>query len=87
MDVTLLAMLDRPQQAAAAASQAQMFLAELRGRTILRVFGLAPLLDGASFQAEGARLRGSLHVPDGARDDLAQKLGIILDTLKRARPR
>ncbi|HVR62610.1 MAG TPA: hypothetical protein VMU50_11955 [Polyangia bacterium] len=86
MDVTLLAMLDRPQQAEAAAGQAQMFLGELRGRTILRVFGLAPLLDGASFQAEGARLRGSLHVPDSARDDLSQKLGIILDTLKRARP-
>lgn len=87
LDVSVLALLDRPQEAEAAARQAQLYLGELRGRTLLRVFGLGALLDGASFQADGARVRGALHIPDSARDDLAQKITVIVETLKRARPR
>ncbi|MEA2701083.1 MAG: hypothetical protein QOI66_5354 [Myxococcales bacterium] len=87
LDVSLLALHDRPEQAAAAARLAQQFLVDLRGRTLLRVFGLGPLLDGASFHAEGTRLRGQLHIPESERADLAQKITLILETLRRARSR
>ncbi|HEY2903834.1 MAG TPA: hypothetical protein VGL59_24830 [Polyangia bacterium] len=86
LDVSVLALLAEAPQAQVAARLAQQFLNDLRGRPLLRVFGLAALLDGASFHAEGSRLHGALAIPESARDDLAQKLGIIVETLRRARP-
>jgi hypothetical protein len=87
LDVALLGFLDKPAQAVAAARQMQAFLDDLRGRTLLRVFGLAALLDRAGFVAEGARVRGHLTIPASERESLAQKVGLIFETVMRARSR
>jgi hypothetical protein len=87
LDVALLGFLDKPSQAMLAARQMQAFLDDLRGRTVLRVFGLAALLDRAGFVAEGARVRGHMTIPASERESLAQKVGVIFETMMRARSR
>jgi hypothetical protein len=74
--------------AASAASAARGWSAELRelGRNrMLRVMGLAPLVDGAQLAAEGARVHGRLRIPEDKRDDISQRVLLLLQALARQR--
>jgi hypothetical protein len=85
LDVDLLAVLDDGQQAAAAAQTWGLALRELGRQRMLRLLGLAPLIDGASLQVAGARVHGRLHVGEDRRDVLSDRLLFLLQTLAAAR--
>ena len=52
---------------------------------MLRIMGLAPLVDGASLVAEGARVHGRLRIPEDKREALSERVLLLLETIARAR--
>lgn len=87
LDTTLVGIFDDARQAAAAARLLEARLDDLRRRPVLRILGLSPLLDQASLQPQGPRVWGRLHLPEDRREDLGQRVGLILEGLMKARGR
>ncbi|HET6279692.1 MAG TPA: hypothetical protein VFH73_01950 [Polyangia bacterium] len=87
LDAAVLGTFDDPQQALAAARMLDQRLGDLRRRPVLRILGLASLLDQASISPQGSRVTGQLHLSEDKREDLGQRVGVILEALLKARAR
>jgi hypothetical protein len=85
LDLGLVASLATEREAQAAEHSLNATLADLRSRKALNVFGLAAIFRSAAVRAEGARVRGRLHLPEDQREDLAAKITFVLETIVRAR--
>lgn len=85
LDLTLVEILGTEREAQAAAHNLEATLVDLRSRRALTVFGLAPIFESATVRAEGPRVRGQLHLPEGQREDLAAKISFVLEAIVRAR--
>ena len=60
-------------------------LRELAQNRMLRLMGLAPLVDGAALEAEGARVHGRLRIPEDKREALAERVLLLLQAVARQR--
>jgi len=87
LDVVALGTFDDPRQASMAARALDQQLGELRRRPVLRILGLSPLLDQASVSPQGSRVTAELHLGEDKREDLSQRVGLILEALIKARSR
>jgi hypothetical protein len=85
LELSADAVFDGPPDAAQAARRWSAELRELGRNRMLRVMGLAPLVDGAQVTAEGARVHGRLRIPEDKRDDISQRVLLLLQALARQR--
>jgi hypothetical protein len=85
LDVDARAFLDDPQAARVAADTWGAALGDLRRQRMLRMLGMAPLLDGAQVRVEGGHVYGRLHVPERQREALGERLLFLLQTIARER--
>jgi hypothetical protein len=83
LDLDLLALLQSERDAAAAAHLVDATVSEIRSRKALNALGLATIFDGATVAADGTRMRGHLHLPEAKRDDLAQRIALVLEAIVR----
>jgi hypothetical protein len=60
-------------------------LRDLRENRMLRLMGLAPVVDGASLQAVGARVQGRVRIGEDKRDALSERLLFLLKTIAAQR--
>lgn len=85
LDLEMSAFLDGPRDAQGAADTWRGALREAARQPMLRMLGLAPLVDGASVRAVGSRVQGRLHVGEEHRAELADRLLFLLRTIARGR--
>jgi hypothetical protein len=85
LDLELLGLLATERDATAAAHNLELTVRDLRARRALKVFGLTAIFDEVTLRAEGKRVHGHLRLAGEKRDDLAAKIGFVLDTIVRAR--
>jgi len=83
LDLSLLALLDSERDATAAAHLVDATVSEIRSRKALNALGLATIFDGATVAAEGPRMRGHLHLPEAKREDLSQRIALVLEAIVR----
>jgi hypothetical protein len=85
LNVDLTAILTDADAARSAAASLGVEVRDFAQQRMLRLLGLAPILEGLSFVAEGARVHGHLRVDAGRREALADKLHFVLQALVDAR--
>jgi hypothetical protein len=85
LELSADAVFDDGARAQAAAGTWTADLRELGQNRMLRIMGLAPLVDGASLVAEGARVHGRLRIPEGKREALSERVLLLLQAIARQR--
>jgi hypothetical protein len=85
LELAAEAVFDAAAPAAAAATRWSADLRELAQNRMLRLMGLAPLVDGATVTAAGARVRGRLRIPEDKREALAERVLLLLQAVARQR--
>jgi hypothetical protein len=85
LELSAEAVFDAAGPASAAASRWSADLRELAQNRMLRLMGLAPLVDGATVAAVGARVRGRLRLPEDKREALAERVLLLLQAVARQR--
>ena len=85
LELTGQAIFDDAARAVPAARLWTDSLRELKQNRMLRLMGLAPVVDGATLQAEGARVHLRLHIAEDRREALSERLALLLQTIARQR--
>jgi hypothetical protein len=85
LEATVEAVFDDPARANAAARRWDGDLRELAQNRMVRVMGLAPVVEGTSLALEGARVHGRLHIPEARREALSERVLLLLQALARDR--
>ena len=85
LNLELLAGLDSPIDAMAAAAAGNVALQTYSQQQIIRLLGLRPILQAVVLGAEGARVHGHLRVPAESRESLSEKLLSVLQMVAGAR--
>ena len=85
LELAAVAVFDDGASAASAAGRWGDALRELARNRMLRFMGLSPLVDGASVQAAGARVRGRLRIPEDKRESLGERVLLLLQAVARQR--
>jgi len=85
LELTGQAIFDDAARAAPAARLWTDSLRELKQNRMLRLMGLAPVVDGATLQAEGARVHLRLRIAEDRREALSERLALLLQTIARQR--
>jgi hypothetical protein len=85
LELSAEAIFDDGSRAGAAARLWSDELRELARNRMLRLMGLGPLVDGATLQAEGARVHGHLRIPEDKREALSERVLLLLQAVARQR--
>jgi hypothetical protein len=85
LELAAEAVFDGDAPAAATAARWSADLRELTQNRMLRIMGLAPLVDGATITTAGARVRGRLRIPEDKRESLAERVLLLLQAIARQR--
>jgi hypothetical protein len=85
LNLDLLAVLGDAADASAAAATWTLALRALGQQRMIALLGLAPIVDGVSLGAEGARVHGHLRIAADRREGLSDKLLAVLQLLAGAR--
>jgi hypothetical protein len=85
VDAEAVALFDDSHAAAATASAWGMAARLFARQRMLVLLGLAPVFDGLTLGAEGARVHAHLHIPADKREGLAEKLLGVLQLVANAR--
>jgi hypothetical protein len=84
LDLELLGLLATPRQATETAHNLTATVRDLRARRALAIFGLTQFLSGVTVAAQDKRVRVHLTLPEEKREDLAAKIGFVLETIRSA---
>ncbi|HLK93239.1 MAG TPA: hypothetical protein VKZ18_25320 [Polyangia bacterium] len=85
LNVEVTGTLDTPPNALAAAAAGTVAARAYAQNTMVRLLGLAPVLAGVTFGAEGTHVHGHLRIPAERREGLADKLLAVLQMVAAAR--
>jgi len=80
-----VALFDSNRQAAVAASLWGQMIRTYARQPMVLLLGFGPILNGATVEAEGARVHIRLHIGADKRDGLAEKLLAVLEMVAKAR--
>ena len=85
VNLDLLAALDNPVDAHAAAAAGNLALQSYAQQQIVRLLGFRPILQSVVLGSEGAHVHGHLRVPAESREALSEKLLAVLQMVASAR--
>jgi hypothetical protein len=82
LELELIGHLATAREAAATAHNLEATVRALRGRRALAAFGLSPFLERLTIAAQGRQVRARLILSEDRREDLANKLAFVLETIR-----
>ena len=85
LDASVLGVVRTEREAQDMAARLNGRMRDARVRPIVAAFGLARVLDSVVFEAKDTQVRGTLHVSESERADIAQRMAIAADTMARMR--
>jgi len=85
LDVTAIGTIRTESEARDLAGRLTERLRDARVRPIVAAFGFGAVLDSIRLEAQGARVRGSLHVSQKDRAVISERMAVVADTLARLR--
>jgi hypothetical protein len=85
LDVAMVGLVSRHQQALDLAARLSAALHEQRNRPIVFILGLQPILDGVRLVARENRVEGMLRIPEDQRAEIADRMALVAEQLARRR--
>jgi hypothetical protein len=85
LDGAAIGMVRSEAQARDLAARLGERIREVHTRPIVAAFGLGSVLDSLRFEARGNRVRASVHMSHKDRNEISQRMSIVMETLARMR--